>query len=100
MNSRQKRASLTPEDLRIWLLVTYRFCRRNVVLKAPIVGFAPGVDDRDADLMRELVDLRSIGAYADVRMLQEMAGQDGCSVGGWMGHYRWVSDKWSDGKPI
>lgn len=57
-----------------------------------------GGDDRDADLMWELVDLRSIGAYADVRMLQTLAGEDGCSIGGWMGHYRWESPKWSNGR--
>jgi hypothetical protein len=47
------RAALTEEDSMIWLLVTYRFCRQNVVLKSPVVGFHRGVDDRDAELIFE-----------------------------------------------
>lgn len=55
-----------------------------------------GGDDRDADLMLELVDLRSIGAYRDVRGLQLMAGQDGYVFYGWMGHYSWIGRPYRD----
>ncbi len=86
------RAELTEEDFDI-------FC--DVWARTRFPWFwHKGPDNRDGDLMWELVDLRSMGAYADVRMLQTMAGQDGCSVGGWMRHYRWVSPKWSDGRLI
>ncbi len=56
--------------------------------------------DRDFALMLELCHLRAMGAYADVRQLQTMTGQDGCAVGGWMRHYRWVSDRWSNGQKV
>jgi hypothetical protein len=96
MKPRPSASMLTSEDLITW----GKFLLRWSPAGADPYGTSMEADRRDADLMWELVDLRSIGAYGDVRHLQIMAGQDGCSVGGWMGHYRWVSSKWSDGRPL
>jgi hypothetical protein len=91
---------LSEEDGDIWLIVVRPWGRRYGMVQQRVLDAANRADARDADLMWELVDLRSIGAYADVRHLQAVAGQDGFSAGGWMHHYRWTSPKWSDGSPI
>lgn len=88
MKLRLKAPSVCRQDFDIWDTVLSR-CR-----PMRLETMSTEQDARDAALMRELVELRSIGAYANVRQLQTMAGEDGCSVGGWMRHYRWVSDKW------
>lgn len=55
-------------------------------------------DDRDADLMLQLVDLRACGAYANVRFLQVQAGEDGYAIRG--KYYSWVSPVWACGAPL
>lgn len=96
-----RRAYLYPtkEDAAVWASIARRQ-RFTVYGPSGLLATIRATELRDADLMLELVELRSIDAYANVRQLQTMAGEDGCSVGGWMGHYRWISDKWSDGKPL
>jgi hypothetical protein len=82
------------EDVNIWFHVVQRF--RPISLGQTMIATSAFKQDRrDADLMLQLVDYRSWGAYANVRQLQTLAGEDGCSVGG--EYYRWVSPKWSDG---
>lgn len=87
--------SYTAEDFEIWLTVV-----RASAMPAQLWVLSEIQNYRDASLMLELTELRAIEAYGDVRALQIMAGQDGCSVGGWMGHYRWVSDCWSNGTKL
>jgi hypothetical protein len=78
MKPRPESARLTTEDQLIW----NRLCQRGRFRDAIIA------ERRDADLMFELIDLRSCGAYFNVRQLQIMAGQDGC---GWVGRaYKWA----------
>jgi hypothetical protein len=83
-------SAYTQEDAAIWLTVcpTIRH----------LLTWARYSDRRDADLMLQCADYRVIGAYANVRQVQTMAGQDGCAVRG--EYYSWVSPKWSDGRNI
>jgi hypothetical protein len=77
-------APLTQEDFDIWDRIADPYGLKPGV---PLWGYIRS-DRRDADLMFELVDLRSCGAYFNVRQLQIMAGQDGC---GWVGRvYVWA----------
>lgn len=97
MKNRLKSGPLTDEDRAAWF--DWQVNRkRDWSLWGALERRSAESDQRDADLMLELVELRSIGAYADVRHLQTVAGQDGYAAGGWMGRYRWHSPKWSDGR--
>lgn len=82
-------APLTDEDC-LCLVYPRSRLRRGVVWLGLLHARGLESDRRDADLMLELVDLRSIGAYANVRRLQAWAGQDGFVFRSWMGWYSWA----------
>jgi hypothetical protein len=78
-------APLTDDDTDIWNAVAWRGGFADCFV---LEDCSFDSDRRDADLMFELVDLRSCGAFFNVRQLQTMAGQDGC---GWVGRvYKWA----------
>lgn len=88
MKPRLDSAEFTEEDKAIWL----RICEGEPFDHLACAALYATADRRDADLMLQLTDLRSIGAYANVRTMQTWWGQDGFGFGG-----RWI--EWH-GKPV
>lgn len=70
-------APLTSQDLDIWVSVGYRFPELPHYTPGWLRIIAGSADHRDAVLMLSCTDFRLDGAYANVRMLQTMTGQDG-----------------------
>jgi len=95
MKPRLKEAPWTTEDFQI---LTAQWVGRGLRVPLFPLGHSVSADRRDADLMLQCAFYRQMGAYANVRQVQTMAGEDGCAVRGDI--YSWVSPKWSDGRNI